>query len=75
MNRGFQSQYGGFNQSSQQRYTSSNGFNQRSPLYPIGPTLTQPEFRPMTRGMSPSPYLNRQSMKPPSYEDWHLRKA
>lgn len=46
-------------QHSQYRYTSTTGFGQRAPLYPIGPTLTQPEFKPMQRGLSPSPYLSR----------------
>lgn len=39
--------------------------NARSPLYPIGPTLTQPEFKPIQRGVSP--YVSRQGMMPPSY--------
>ena len=60
---------------SQFRYTSTTGFGQRAPLYPIGPTLTQPEFKPMQRGVSPSPYLNREGMRPPSYEERFLRRA
>jgi hypothetical protein len=39
--------------------------NSRSPLYPIGPTLTQPEFKPVQRGVSP--YVSRQGVMPPSY--------
>ena len=69
----------GFNSQSTQnqfRYTSSSGFGQRPPLYPIGPTLTQPEFKPMARPMSPSPYLhNREGIRPPSYEERFLKKA
>ena len=44
-------------------------FNQsRSPLYPIGPSLTQQEFHPVRRAPSPSPYItSKQGIKPPSY--------
>lgn len=45
MNRGYQTQIGGFSSSNYnaQRYaSSSSGFIQRAPLYPIGPTLAQP---------------------------------
>lgn len=45
----------------------------RAPLYPIGPTLTQPEFKPMQRGMSP--YASRQGMMPPSYEQRYLHQS
>ena len=60
---------------SQMRYTSSTGFGQRAPLYPIGPTLTQPQFQPIQRGVSPSPYLAREGIKPPSYDERYLRRA
>lgn len=43
----------------QYRQTEIGGFGQRMPLYPIGPTITQPEFRPIQRGVSPSPYLSK----------------
>lgn len=53
---------------------SASGFSQsRTPLYPIGPTLTQPEFKPMARGASP--YLSRQTLRPPSYEQRYLPQA
>ena len=57
--------------------TSPSGFgHSRSPLYPVGPTLPRPEFKPVqTRGLSPSPYLNRQGMQPPSYEEKYLKRA
>lgn len=44
MYRAHNTQYGGFSQvQDRQRYTSSGAFGvQRTPLYPIGPTLTQP---------------------------------
>lgn len=45
----------------------------RSPLYPIGPTLTQPEFKPMQRGTSP--YVSRQGIMPPSYEQRYLHQS
>ena len=35
----------------------------RSPLYPIGPTLTQPAFKPMNKGFIPSPYLPKSGSK------------
>ena len=45
----------------------------RAPLYPIGPTLTQPEFKPMQRGVSP--YASRQGLMPPSYEQRYLHQS
>ena len=39
--------------------------NNRSPLYPIGPSLSQPDFKPVQRGVSP--YMSRQGIMPPSY--------
>ena len=50
--------------------TVSSGFGvtsqQRTPLYPIGPSLPQPEFKSIQRGTSP--YISRQGLQPPSYE-------
>ena len=45
----------------------------RSPLYPIGPSLTQPGFTPVNRGFSPSPYLKHHDVKPPSYQQRYLK--
>lgn len=44
MSRGYQTHLSGFQHqgSNAQRYTSASGFASRAPLYPIGPTLTQP---------------------------------
>ena len=52
---------------------TGGAFYPRAPLYPIGPTITQPNFKVMTRGHSPSPYLQNVNIKPPSYEQRYLR--
>jgi hypothetical protein len=72
MNRNsYQTYSGTYYQGSQK--TGGSGFGstnpQRPPLYPIGPTLPQPEFKPVS--MAPSPYVSRQGMLPPSYEQRH----
>lgn len=71
MNRNsYQTYAAGYNVASQSYKTSSSGFGattgQRAPLYPIGPTLPQPEFKVIQRGTSP--YVSRQGLQPPSYE-------
>ena len=56
--------------------TASQPFREtasRAPLYPIGPTLSQAEFKPMQRGVSP--YASRQGMMPPSYEQRYLHQS
>ena len=58
--------------------TASSGFGatavpSRPPLYPIGPTLPQPEFKGIQRGTSP--YVSRQGLLPPSYEQRHRHQA
>jgi hypothetical protein len=58
---------------SKTQFKSSNVVNQsqmRAPLYPIGPMLTQPETKTYQRGMSP--YVSRQGIHPPSYEQRYL---
>lgn len=45
----------------------------RAPLYPIGPTLPQAEFKPIQRGTSP--YVSRQGLMPPSYEQRHRHQT
>jgi hypothetical protein len=47
--------------------------NQRSPLYPIGPSLSQPEFKPIQRGVSP--YISRQGLAPPSYQQSYYQQS
>jgi hypothetical protein len=55
--------------------TGTNFNNSRSPLYPIGPSLTQQEFHPIKRAPLPSPYLSRQGVMPPSYEQKYIRTS
>lgn len=66
-----------FSQTHQSRIrgTSSSGFGARASLYPIGPTLAQPEFQGIQRGFSPSPYLNKAGIRPPSYETRYLTRT
>ena len=54
-------------------FGATGGLPTRPPLYPIGPTLTQPEFKGIQRGASP--YVSRQGMLPPSYEQRHRHQA
>ena len=79
MNRNnYQSHTSNFYQAQPTYKTISTGFyNQqtatRAPLYPIGPTLAQPEFKPIQRGTSP--YVSRQGLMPPSYEQRHRHQT
>lgn len=57
------------------RGTSTSGFGVRSPLYPIGPTIPQPQYQHIQRGFSPSPYLNKNNLRPPSYETRYLGQS
>ena len=58
--------------------TASSGFGTqggvtRTPLYPIGPTLPPPQFKGIQRGTSP--YVSRQGLMPPSYEQRHRHQT
>ena len=71
MNRNsYQTYSGTYYNGSNNFKTSTSGFGgatlQRAPLYPIGPSLPQPEFKPIQRGTSP--YVSRQGLMPPSYD-------
>ena len=59
MNRNNYQTYTASNFQASQSYKMATGgiTNQRSPLYPIGPSLPQPEFKPIQRGVSP--YISR----------------
>jgi hypothetical protein len=77
MNRNSYQSFSGSHYSNANPYkTTLGGFREpaaRSPLYPIGPTLTQPEFKPLQRGVSP--YISRQGVMPPSYEQRYLHQS
>ena len=77
MNRNSYQSYSGTYYNGGANKTASSGLGgtnaQRSPLYPIGPTLTQPEFKPIQRGTSP--YLSRQGLMPPSYDQRHRHQT
>lgn len=76
MNRNTFQSYNASHYSNNNPYKTATVFreqNSRSPLYPIGPTLTQPEFKPIQRGVSP--YMSRQGMAPPSYEQRYLHQT
>lgn len=78
MNRNsFQTYTAGYQASTQHYKSASSGFGltaaQRAPLYPIGPTLPQPEFKGIQRGTSP--YISRQGLQPPSYEQRYQQQT
>lgn len=55
------------------KMATGNIANQRAPLYPVGPTLPQPEFKPIQRGVSP--YISRQGLAPPSYQQSYYQQS
>lgn len=75
MNRNNYQTYSGSFYNTANSYKSGFGATTgaRAPLYPIGPSLPQPEFKPIQRGTSP--YISRQGLIPPSYEQRHRHQT
>lgn len=75
MNRNSYQSYTANNFAPSQSYKMATGGlnNQRAPLYPIGPTIPQPEFKPIQRGISP--YISRQGIVPPSYHQSYYQQT